>query len=85
MWGGKDQENILWKAALPGSAERNLLDQNQSSPIVCGDRVIVTVSYWPEGISDKEYPEHHVLCFHRDDGHKLWDVTIAPGPGSTSY
>jgi outer membrane protein assembly factor BamB len=78
-WGGKDQENVRWKVPLfPSDKVRR--DQNQSSPIVCGERVIVTVSYWPEGVSEKEYPEHHVLCYHRDDGRKLWDVTLAPGP-----
>jgi outer membrane protein assembly factor BamB len=78
-WGGKEQENIRWKAPLFPS-EKVRRDQNQSSPIVYGDRVIVTVSYWPEGASEKDYPEHHVLCFRAGDGHRLWDVTVAPGP-----
>lgn len=78
-WGGKDNANVLWKAPLlPSDKVRR--DQNQSSPIVCGERVIVTVSYWPEGVTEKEYPEHHVLAFHRDDGRKLWDVAVAHGP-----
>src|SRR6202521_1922855 len=55
-WGGKNQENVLWKVALfPSDSVRR--DQNQSSPIVWGDRVFVTASYWPEGVSEKEYPE----------------------------
>src|SRR6516164_7303568 len=78
-WGGKAQENLLWKVPLfPSDKVRR--DQNQSSPIVWGERVFVTVSYWPEGVSEKEYPEHHVLCFHRDDGRQLWDVKVKPGP-----
>ncbi len=78
-WGGKSGENILWKAPLLPS-EKVRRDQNQSSPVVWGERVFVTVSYWPEGVSEKEYPEHHVLCFSTRDGAKLWDVTVAPGP-----
>src|SRR5262249_46262456 len=54
--------------------------QNQSSPIVWKDRVFVTVSYWPEGVSEKEYPEHHVLCFDADKGKPLWDRKVEPGP-----
>src|SRR5687768_14814279 len=61
-WGGKNQENVLWKAPLFPS-DKVKRDQNQSSPIVWGDRVFVTVSFWPEGTSEKGFPEHHVLCF----------------------
>jgi outer membrane protein assembly factor BamB len=82
-WGGKNQENVRWKSPLfPSDKVRR--DQNQSSPIVWGDRVVVTVSYWPEGISEREYPEHHVLCFHTSDGRKLWDAPVAPGPWKLS-
>src|SRR5258706_504450 len=43
-WGGKQQENILWKSPLfPSDKVRR--DQNQSSPIVWSNRVFVTVSY----------------------------------------
>ena len=78
-WGGKTNENVLWKVALfPSDKVRR--DQNQSSPIVWGERVFVTVSYWPEGGSDKNYPEHHLLCFATKDGSKLWDTPIEPGP-----
>ncbi len=78
-WGGKAQENVLWKAALfPSDKVRR--DQNQSSPIVWGERVFVTVSYWPDGASEKSYPEHHVICFATKDGAKLWDTKIEPGP-----
>src|SRR6516165_10391801 len=54
-WGGKEQTNVRWKVPLfPSDKVRR--DQNQSSPIVWGERVFVTVSYWSEGVSDKEYP-----------------------------
>ncbi len=82
-WGGKDEANVLWKAALlPSDKVRR--DQNQSSPIVCGEQVFVTVSYWTEGTSEKEAPEHHLLCFRTTDGKRLWDTKIAPGPWKLS-
>lgn len=78
-WGGNNQDNVLWKSALfPSDKVRR--DQNQSSPIVWADKVFVTSSYWPEGVSDKEYPEHHLTCFAAGDGSRLWDVAIPPGP-----
>jgi outer membrane protein assembly factor BamB len=82
-WGGTDSANVLWKAPL-FPTDRVRRDQNQSSPIVWGDRVFVTVSYWPEGVSEKQYPEHHFLAFRRDDGKKLWDVPVEPGPWKLS-
>lgn len=78
-WGGPKQTNIRWKSPLfPSDKVRR--DQNQSSPIVVGARVFVTLSYWPEGTTEKEYPEHHVLCFDARDGKKLWDTPVPPGP-----
>ena len=79
-WGGKDNENVLWKQRLPGADATNKQDNNQSSPIVQGGRVFVTVSFWPAGVDQKEYPEHHVACYKADDGAPLWDVKVAPGP-----
>ncbi len=80
-WGGKDDANILWKVPLFDGKERVRFDQNQSSPIVQGDRVYVTLSYWPpDVVAEKQPPEHHVLCFRKSDGRRLWDTTIAAGP-----
>jgi len=79
-WGGKKNENVLWKAPLPGSDGKARPDQNQSSPIAWRGRVIVTASFWPQGADQKDYPEHHVLCFRASDGKKLWDTEVAPGP-----
>jgi outer membrane protein assembly factor BamB len=79
-WGGKDQENILWKVPLLEDRDKARLDQNQSSPIVHGERVFVTVSCWPEGAGTKEPPEHHVVCFRASDGKRLWDSVVKPGP-----
>jgi outer membrane protein assembly factor BamB len=78
-WDGRTGENVRWKAPLfPSDKVRR--DQNQSSPIVWGERVFVTASYWPEGVSEKEYPEHHVLCFAAPTGQRLWDAKVEPGP-----
>jgi outer membrane protein assembly factor BamB len=79
-WGGKNQDNVLWKSPLIDNFDKVRRDQNQSSPIVSKGKVFVTVSYWPAGVSEKEYPEHHVLCFDADKGTKLWDTKIPPGP-----
>jgi outer membrane protein assembly factor BamB len=79
-WGGPKQENVLWKAPLLANADKVRLDQNQSSPVVWGDRVFVTVSFWPAGVGTDRYPEHHVLCFRAADGKRLWDTTVPPGP-----
>lgn len=79
-WGGKDQENVLWKAPLPGQKEKARQDQNQSSPIVVQGRVIVTASYWPMESDPKGYPEHHVACYDSGTGQLVWDVAVQPGP-----
>ena len=46
-WGGKANDNILWKAQLLVTDDKVRLDNNQSSPIALGGRVFVTMSYWP--------------------------------------
>src|SRR5262245_29444428 len=79
-WDGKTGKNVLWKAALPGAGGKLRQDHNQSSPVVQGGRVVVTVSVWPAGASQKEFPEHHVLGFAAADGKPLWDTKVAPGP-----
>ena len=78
-WGGKDGSNILWKAPLAGEGAKVRLDHNQSSPVVWKDRIFVTLSYWPDGKTNKEYSEHHVVCFQKSDGKRLWDTQVAPG------
>src|SRR2546423_375203 len=62
-WGGKDGDNVLWKSPLFPGAEKVRFDQNQSSPVVKGEHVYVTLSYWPASVvAEKEPPEHHVVC-----------------------
>ena len=81
VWGGKDGQNTLWKAPLLAGSENVRLDQNQSSPVVRGDRVFVTLSYWlTKTTPEKEHPEHHVVCFRTTDGQRLWDTKVPPGP-----
>jgi outer membrane protein assembly factor BamB len=79
-WGGRDGKNVLWKAPLLPEQDEIKLDNNQSSPIVFGELVLTTISYWPRGTMQKELPEHHVLCFRKTDGKRLWDTRIKPGP-----
>jgi outer membrane protein assembly factor BamB len=79
-WGGPKQQHVLWKAALIEGADKVRLDQNQSSPVVWGERVFVTASWWPDGVGQDRYPEHHVVCFAAADGKRLWDATVPPGP-----
>jgi outer membrane protein assembly factor BamB len=73
-WGGPDNENVLWKSPLVG--------EGHASPIVKGDRVIVTTARWAESVKDrsKVIPEHHVLCYRTTDGQRLWDAQVKPGP-----
>ncbi len=79
-WGGKDQENVLWKSPLPGSEGNPKFDFNQSSPIVWKDRVFLIMVYWPEGVAQAEFPEHRVACYRAADGKPLWNVKVPPGP-----
>jgi outer membrane protein assembly factor BamB len=79
-WGGKTPENVRWQAPLFPGQDKARLDNNQSSPIVVGDHVFVTGSYWPAGVSEKQFPEHHVVCFRKSDGKRLWDSRVPPGP-----
>ena len=79
-WGGNTNKNVLWKMPLPGTEGTQRQDQNQSSPVVKKGLVFVTTSFWPAGTDQKEYPEHHVVCFRASDGKQLWVVKIAPGP-----
>ena len=54
-----DAKSIAWTADLPG--------RGLSSPIIIGDRVIVTCSSGPR------QERLHVLCFNAADGAKRWE------------
>lgn len=79
-WGGKSDENIAWKVSLLTADEKVRFDNNQSSPIVAGGAVYVTMSFWPAASTTKEFPEHHVVAFDASSGKRLWDTTVPPGP-----
>jgi hypothetical protein len=49
-WGGKDAANIVWKAPLFDDFDQIRRDHNQSSPVVIGEHLFVTASYWPAGV-----------------------------------
>jgi outer membrane protein assembly factor BamB len=51
-------ENVRWKVAVPGAGV--------STPIVWGDRVLVTSS------DGRDNERLHLLCYHRDTGSLLW-------------
>ena len=59
-------ENVLWKSVVPG--------RGNSSPIVWGDRVVITTAY-------DDGARRSVLAFSRRDGSKLWEAFV---PGSAS-
>jgi outer membrane protein assembly factor BamB len=81
-WGGKERLNVRWQVPLPGQRDKARQDQNQSSPVVSRGRVFITASYWPAGVSEKEFPEHHVVCYRASDGEQLWDRRVPHGPWS---
>lgn len=76
----KSGRGVVWSVPLPGADGKAKFDHNQSSPIVCGERVFLIMVYWPEGVAQTEYPEHHVACCRTIDGKLLWDTKVAPGP-----
>jgi outer membrane protein assembly factor BamB len=69
-----ETENLRWKTKLPGPGS--------SSPIVVGHRVLVTC--WTGYGVDRDNPgdekdlRRHLICLDRDNGHLLWDKSIAP-------
>jgi outer membrane protein assembly factor BamB len=80
-WGGPDKKSILWKSPLPPTLLQGEPDHNQSSPIVVGDRVIVTTAHWKKGADRaNSQPEHHVACYSATSGKQLWDRIVKPGP-----
>jgi outer membrane protein assembly factor BamB len=62
-----ETKNLKWSVSLPGSGK--------SSPIVVGDRVIVTC--W-SGENPPDDLKRHILCFDRHTGQELWSKEIAP-------
>jgi outer membrane protein assembly factor BamB len=66
-WGGKDDENILWKTPLPQA------DNPFSSPIVSAGRIFLTI------VKNKPLAQT-VLCFEKSTGKPLWQTQVDAGP-----
>jgi outer membrane protein assembly factor BamB len=76
-----ETQNLRWKTALPGAGS--------SSPVVVGNRVIVTC-YSGYGVpeargSDLESLQRHVVCVDRTTGQVQWTRTIAGELPEDSY
>lgn len=69
-----EAKNLRWSAPLPGPGK--------SSPIVVGDRVIVTS--W-SGENPPEDLQRHIACFDRHTGQELWSKTIAPATADEPF
>jgi outer membrane protein assembly factor BamB len=78
-WDGKTKENLLWKVPLGGIGN--------SSPVVWGDRVFVTVSRRQTNQEQdaKIIPDHWVSCFQVADGKELWQTPVPPGRYARGY
>ena len=63
-------ENVLWKTPVPG--------RGNSSPIVWGDRILLTTSY-------ENGRRLSVLAFRRSDGSKLWESFVPEGRSQSSH
>jgi outer membrane protein assembly factor BamB len=74
-----DGKNVLWKTPLPATRRDATPDHNQSSPIVLGDRIVLTTALWP-GKDMQKIPEQHVTCYRLSDGQELWDTPVPAGP-----
>ena len=70
-WG--PQENVVWKAELPGAGA--------STPIILGERIYLTcysghaVPGEPQG--DMDQLKRHLVCLRRSDGKILWTKGVA--------
>jgi outer membrane protein assembly factor BamB len=58
------QENIRWRAAIPG--------RGHGSPTVLGDQVLIASA-------DHEQQKQVVLCFDRDSGNQKWEAIVHEG------
>lgn len=78
-WGGKDQENLLWKSPVGGVGN--------SSPIVWGDRIFITATKKQSNQESdaKIIPEHYVICYQLADGKELWRTLVPPGQLPMGY
>src|SRR5262245_14863827 len=80
VWDGSSGKNVVWKVPLPATSRGGKPDHNQSSPIVWGERVIVTTAFWSDKQAPGDIPEQHVTCYQAADGQQVWDVQVPAGP-----
>jgi outer membrane protein assembly factor BamB len=73
-WGGKSNENVLWKVEIGG--------RSYSSPIVWGDRLFVTDAdrQSDQDVKNKIIPEQRVICYATADGKEVWRTKVPSGP-----
>ncbi len=73
-WGGKKNENVLWKVKLEG--------HGYSSPVVARDHVYITTTLrqTDDEVKKKAPPEHRVACYQVSDGKQLWIAKVPAGP-----
>jgi outer membrane protein assembly factor BamB len=78
-WGGKKNENVLWKVTLVG--------RSYSSPIVWGEQVFVTThaKQTDKEVKAKVIPEHYVSCYAASDGKQLWRTVVPHGSWPDGY
>jgi outer membrane protein assembly factor BamB len=76
-----EQENLKWKVDLPGPGS--------SSPIVVGDRVLLTC--WTGYGTDRENADaqeqlrRHLLCLNRKNGELIWSKAVEPALPEDRY
>lgn len=68
-WG--PQQNIRWKTPLP--------QPGNSSPVVTGDRVLLTCA------EDADGQKRSLICFHRADGSVRWKKTVDYGQTAPTH
>ena len=69
-----ESQNLLWSAELPGPGK--------SSPIIVGDRVIITC--W-SGENPPQDLRRHLMCFDRNTGDQMWSKEILPKVTDESF
>ena len=84
-WSGETGHNIKWKIRIPGLAH--------SSPIIWGDKLIVTTAIsgrgeadfkaglYGEGTASDDHSVHRwdVICLNKKSGKILWQTTVTQG------
>jgi outer membrane protein assembly factor BamB len=65
-----ESDGVRWKVAVPG--------RGHSSPIVVGDRVVITTA-------DEDAGTISLLCFDRRDGSRIWEAPLQHGGLMTKH